>query len=185
MKGIRLHHYLPVIGVIGLVGLWYAAVWLKVVDKVLLPSLSARPMGSAIASSNRSNCLRCRTCTPPSSQPARSATGSICFFCSSSGSSSTGRGSNTPVPGRPQHHNRTHAPQQSAAALQLGFSGRRYLITKFRMELRRGTAPPKRWCPGLVDCEPCRMQSAERQTIRDLPALGPARSSCGAFCLPG
>ena len=38
MKGVRLHPYLPVIGVIGLIALWYAAVWFEVVDKVLLPS---------------------------------------------------------------------------------------------------------------------------------------------------
>ena len=28
---------LPIIGVIGLIALWYAAVWAKVVDPVLLP----------------------------------------------------------------------------------------------------------------------------------------------------
>ncbi|MBI3434769.1 MAG: ECF transporter S component, partial [Proteobacteria bacterium] len=38
MKRIDLDPYLPVIGVIGLVILWYVAVWSKVVDPVLLPA---------------------------------------------------------------------------------------------------------------------------------------------------
>ena len=38
MKGNRFGPYLPVIGVIGLIIVWYLAVWYEVVDKVLLPS---------------------------------------------------------------------------------------------------------------------------------------------------
>ena len=38
MKGNRFDPYLPVIGVIGLIIVWYLAVWYEVVDKVLLPS---------------------------------------------------------------------------------------------------------------------------------------------------
>ena len=34
----RLDPYLPVVGVIGLIVVWYLAVWYEVVDKVLLPS---------------------------------------------------------------------------------------------------------------------------------------------------
>jgi NitT/TauT family transport system permease protein len=34
----RTDHFLPVVGVIGLLLLWYLAVWVKVVDPVLLPS---------------------------------------------------------------------------------------------------------------------------------------------------
>jgi NitT/TauT family transport system permease protein len=34
----RLDPYLPVVGVIGLIIVWYLAVWYEVVDKVLLPS---------------------------------------------------------------------------------------------------------------------------------------------------
>ena len=34
----RLDPYLPVLGVVGLIVLWYFAVWIKVVDPVLLPS---------------------------------------------------------------------------------------------------------------------------------------------------
>ncbi len=33
----RLDPYLPIIGVVGLIALWYIAVWLKLVDPVLLP----------------------------------------------------------------------------------------------------------------------------------------------------
>jgi ABC-type nitrate/sulfonate/bicarbonate transport system permease component len=38
MKGSRLDLYLPVLGVVALLALWYLAVWTKVVDPVLLPS---------------------------------------------------------------------------------------------------------------------------------------------------
>ncbi len=38
MKTFNFDPYLPIIGVIGLVTLWYAAVWYRVVDPVLLPS---------------------------------------------------------------------------------------------------------------------------------------------------
>jgi NitT/TauT family transport system permease protein len=38
MKSIRFDPFLPVIGVIGLIIIWYLAVWYEVVDKVLLPS---------------------------------------------------------------------------------------------------------------------------------------------------
>jgi NitT/TauT family transport system permease protein len=38
MKGTRLDPYLPALGVLGLLALWYLAVWTKVVDPVLLPS---------------------------------------------------------------------------------------------------------------------------------------------------
>jgi NitT/TauT family transport system permease protein len=38
MKGIRFDPYLPIIGVIGLIAIWYIAVWYRVVDPVLLPS---------------------------------------------------------------------------------------------------------------------------------------------------
>ena len=38
MSRIRLDAYLPIIGVIGLIAIWYLAVWCQVVDKVLLPS---------------------------------------------------------------------------------------------------------------------------------------------------
>jgi NitT/TauT family transport system permease protein len=38
MKALRLNPYLPIIGVLGLILLWYVAVWFEVVDKVLLPS---------------------------------------------------------------------------------------------------------------------------------------------------
>src|SRR5947208_15782499 len=38
MKPIRLDPYLPIIGVLGLVAVWYLAVWYQVVDPVLLPS---------------------------------------------------------------------------------------------------------------------------------------------------
>ena len=38
MKGIRFDPYLPIIGVIGLIAIWYVAVWYRVVDPVLLPS---------------------------------------------------------------------------------------------------------------------------------------------------
>ena len=41
----RLDPYLPIIGVIGLIALWYIAVWNKIVDPVLLPS----PTESAVA----------------------------------------------------------------------------------------------------------------------------------------
>ena len=34
----RLDPFLPVVGVVGLIALWYVAVWSKVVDPVLLPS---------------------------------------------------------------------------------------------------------------------------------------------------
>ena len=37
----RLDPYLPIVGVIGLVALWYVAVWNEVVDPVLLPSPTA------------------------------------------------------------------------------------------------------------------------------------------------
>jgi sulfonate transport system permease protein len=36
----RLDPYLPIVGVIGLIIVWYLAVWYEVVDKVLLPSPS-------------------------------------------------------------------------------------------------------------------------------------------------
>jgi ABC-type nitrate/sulfonate/bicarbonate transport system permease component len=38
MKRVRLDPYLPIIGVIGLIVIWYVAVWYRVVDPVLLPS---------------------------------------------------------------------------------------------------------------------------------------------------
>ena len=38
MRGIRFDPYLPIIGVIGLIAIWYVAVWYRVVDPVLLPS---------------------------------------------------------------------------------------------------------------------------------------------------
>jgi ABC-type nitrate/sulfonate/bicarbonate transport system permease component len=38
MKRIRFDPYLPIIGVIGLIAIWYVAVWYRVVDPVLLPS---------------------------------------------------------------------------------------------------------------------------------------------------
>jgi ABC-type nitrate/sulfonate/bicarbonate transport system permease component len=38
MKGNRFDPYLPVIGVMGLIIVWYLAAWYEVVDKVLLPS---------------------------------------------------------------------------------------------------------------------------------------------------
>src|SRR6516165_71097 len=38
MRDRRLDAYLPIIGVIGLIVIWYLAVWYKVVDRVLLPS---------------------------------------------------------------------------------------------------------------------------------------------------
>jgi sulfonate transport system permease protein len=38
MRRIRFDPYLPVIGVIGLIVVWYMAVWYEVVDRVLLPS---------------------------------------------------------------------------------------------------------------------------------------------------
>jgi ABC-type nitrate/sulfonate/bicarbonate transport system permease component len=38
MKAAHFDHYLPILGVLGLVALWYAAVWFRVVDPVLLPS---------------------------------------------------------------------------------------------------------------------------------------------------
>ena len=38
MSRTRLDPYLPVVGVIGLIAIWYLAVWYQVVDKVLLPS---------------------------------------------------------------------------------------------------------------------------------------------------
>jgi len=38
MTPLRLDPYLPIIGVIGLIAIWYLAVWYEVVDKVLLPS---------------------------------------------------------------------------------------------------------------------------------------------------
>jgi ABC-type nitrate/sulfonate/bicarbonate transport system permease component len=38
MTRLRLDPYLPIIGVIGLIAIWYVAVWYQVVDKVLLPS---------------------------------------------------------------------------------------------------------------------------------------------------
>jgi ABC-type nitrate/sulfonate/bicarbonate transport system permease component len=38
MKRIRFDPYLPIIGVIGLIVIWYVAVWYRVVDPVLLPS---------------------------------------------------------------------------------------------------------------------------------------------------
>jgi ABC-type nitrate/sulfonate/bicarbonate transport system permease component len=38
MKGVRFDPYLPIIGVIGLIAIWYVAVWYQVVDPVLLPS---------------------------------------------------------------------------------------------------------------------------------------------------
>jgi ABC-type nitrate/sulfonate/bicarbonate transport system permease component len=38
MKHIRFDPYLPIIGVIGLIAIWYIAVWYRVVDPVLLPS---------------------------------------------------------------------------------------------------------------------------------------------------
>ena len=38
MKSIRSGAYLPALGVIGLIIIWYVAVWYEVVDRVLLPS---------------------------------------------------------------------------------------------------------------------------------------------------
>src|ERR687887_2857218 len=38
MKAVRFDPYLPVIGVVGLIVIWYLAVWYQVVDPVLLPS---------------------------------------------------------------------------------------------------------------------------------------------------
>ena len=38
MRHIRFDPYLPIIGVIGLIAIWYVAVWYRVVDPVLLPS---------------------------------------------------------------------------------------------------------------------------------------------------
>ncbi len=38
MNRIRFDPYLPIIGVIGLIAIWYIAVWYRVVDPVLLPS---------------------------------------------------------------------------------------------------------------------------------------------------
>src|SRR5207302_10482360 len=38
MKVIRFDPYLPIIGVVGLIVVWYLAVWYQVVDRVLLPS---------------------------------------------------------------------------------------------------------------------------------------------------
>src|SRR5207253_9808583 len=38
MKVIRFDPYLPIIGVVGLIVIWYLAVWYQVVDPVLLPS---------------------------------------------------------------------------------------------------------------------------------------------------
>jgi sulfonate transport system permease protein len=38
MKAVRLDPYLPIIGVVGLIVIWYLAVWYQVVDPVLLPS---------------------------------------------------------------------------------------------------------------------------------------------------
>jgi ABC-type nitrate/sulfonate/bicarbonate transport system permease component len=38
MKRIRFDPYLPIVGVIGLIVIWYVAVWYRVVDPVLLPS---------------------------------------------------------------------------------------------------------------------------------------------------
>ena len=33
----RLDPLLPIVGVIGLIAIWYVAVWYQIVDKVLLP----------------------------------------------------------------------------------------------------------------------------------------------------
>src|SRR5665811_2229946 len=41
MKRINFDPYLPMVGVIGLIVLWYVAVWCRFVDPVLLPSASA------------------------------------------------------------------------------------------------------------------------------------------------
>jgi NitT/TauT family transport system permease protein len=41
MKRFNSEPYLPVVGVVGLIVLWYIAVWLQVVDPVLLPSPTA------------------------------------------------------------------------------------------------------------------------------------------------
>src|SRR5260370_1946622 len=38
MKPTRFDPYLPIIGVVGLIVIWYLAVWYQVVDPVLLPS---------------------------------------------------------------------------------------------------------------------------------------------------
>jgi NitT/TauT family transport system permease protein len=38
MKAARFDPYLPIIGVVGLIVIWYLAVWYQVVDPVLLPS---------------------------------------------------------------------------------------------------------------------------------------------------
>ena len=38
MKPVRFDPYLPIIGVVGLIVVWYLAVWYQVVDRVLLPS---------------------------------------------------------------------------------------------------------------------------------------------------
>src|SRR5438445_7796067 len=38
MKVIRFDPYPPIIGVVGLIAVWYLAVWYQVVDPVLLPS---------------------------------------------------------------------------------------------------------------------------------------------------
>ena len=38
MKSTRFDPYLPIIGVVGLIVIWYLAVWYQVVDRVLLPS---------------------------------------------------------------------------------------------------------------------------------------------------
>src|SRR5262249_4501941 len=38
MKAIRFDPFLPIIGVVGLIVIWYLAVWYQVVDPVLLPS---------------------------------------------------------------------------------------------------------------------------------------------------
>src|SRR4029450_5482766 len=38
MKALRFDPFLPIIGVVGLIVIWYLAVWYQVVDPVLLPS---------------------------------------------------------------------------------------------------------------------------------------------------
>jgi NitT/TauT family transport system permease protein len=38
MRHIRFDPYLPIIGVVGLIVIWYLAVWFQIVDRVLLPS---------------------------------------------------------------------------------------------------------------------------------------------------
>src|SRR5438067_3363496 len=38
MRAVRFDPYLPIIGIVGLIVVWYLAVWYQVVDPVLLPS---------------------------------------------------------------------------------------------------------------------------------------------------